>query len=217
MEPVIVKSSVLLLALLPALSFAADPATPPPPSSTALQYVSDNLYTFMHGGPGKQFRIIGSIKAGEPVQLLGHSADGQYSQIIDPKGRTAWIASESLQPGESFKVQAPKLQQKIDALQHTLDNLDSEQARQIKTQKAELEQLRQQTAQQSAQLAKQQTALDELQQQNKTLQSSLDTREQDAQYRWWREGATIAAAGLGIGLLLPWLPRPRRRKDRWMN
>ena len=217
MEPVIVKSSVLLLALLPALSFAADPATPPAPSPTALQYVSDNLYTFMHGGPGKQFRIIGSIKAGEPVQLLGRSADGQYSQIIDPKGRTAWIASESLQPGESFKVQAPKLQQKIDALQHTLDNLDSEQARQIKTQKAELEQLRQQTAQQSAQLTKQQTALDELQQQNKTLQSSLDTREQDAQYRWWREGATIAAAGLGIGLLLPWLPRPRRRKDRWMN
>ena len=43
------------------------------------------------------------------------------------------------------------------------------------------------------------------------------SKEQDEQYRWWREGGTIAGVGLLLGLLLPYLPRPRRRKDRWMN
>ncbi len=224
MEVLNVKRPLLLLALLPLLSQAADLTTPPaapetaPAQSHATRYVSDNLYTFLHGGPGKQYRILGSIKAGDAVQFLALSDDGKYSQIIDPKGRTAWIASESLQSGESFKILAPKLQQRLDALQHTLDNLDTEQARQIKEQVAELNQLKQQNQQQAEQLQTQSAKLSQLHTENQTLKSRLDTREQDAQYRWWREGAIIAGVGLLLGLLLPWLPRPqRRRKDRWMN
>ncbi len=70
---------------------------------------------------------------------------------------------------------------------------------------------------QQQQLDEQGEQLQTLRQQNGQLQQALGTKEQDQQYRWWREGGYIAGAGLLLGLLLPFLPRPRRRKERWMN
>lgn len=229
---------VLLLALLPGLSLAAatqpDASAPdeasaavstaaatnaaPSTSRKADHFISDDVYTFLRGGAGKQFRILGSVKAGEAVVLLGTSPDGKYSQIIDPKGRTAWIESDFVQKDPSFRQRVSDLQQKADGLQHTMDNLDTEQARRIKAQDAELDKLRKDNSAQAAELQQLKAKLDKVQDENQTLSNSLDTREDDARYRWWREGSYIAVGGLILGLILPWLPRPRRkRRDRWMN
>ena len=156
---------VLVLALLPGLSLAAatqpDPApvadasatnAAPASSRKADHFISDDVYTFLRGGAGKQFRILGIIKAGEAVVFLGTSPDGKYSQIIDPKGRTAWIESDFVQKDPSFRQRVSDLQQKADGLQHTMDNLDTEQARRIKAQDAELDKLRKDNSAQAAEL-----------------------------------------------------------------
>ena len=98
-----------------------------------------------------------------------------------------------------------------------MDNIDSDQARELKEKRERLTLLEQQVSQQEQQLAEQGKELQALRLQKQKLQQDLGTKEQDQQYRWWREGGYIAGAGLLLGLLLPFLPRPRRRKERWMN
>ena len=215
----------LLLAIsVPLCGVQAEPATAPASAATTTEskplgdrYVSDDIYTFLHGGPGKQYRILGSVKAGTKVQFIELDASGKYAQIIDSKGRTAWIASESLQSAPSFRNQVVELQAQKQQLQHQLDNIDSEQARELKLKREQVTQLSAQSQQQQQRLDEQSEELQSLRQENSKLQQALGTKEQDEQYRWWREGGTIAGVGLLLGLLLPYLPRPRRRKDRWMN
>ena len=31
------------------------------------RYISDDVYLFLHGGPGTQYRILGSIEAGQEI------------------------------------------------------------------------------------------------------------------------------------------------------
>jgi SH3 domain protein len=232
--------SVLLTLLLPVGALAAesapaaDPAAVSTPSAAeatttsgesqnqnkphADRYISDDIYTFLHGGPGKQYRILGSVKAGEKVQFLTTDESGKYSQIIDGKGRTAWIVSQELQADPSFRIQIADLQEQNRQLQSRLDNLDSDQARELKEKRELLAKLEKQTNEQQQQIARQTTELAQLHQENDEFQDRLGTREQDKQFRLWREGGIIAGVGLLLGLLLPYLPRPqRRRKDRWMN
>ena len=68
-------------------------------------YISDELFIYMHTGPGKKYRISGTIIAGSKVQITG-SIDGGYSEIIDNKDRTTWVESKyvTTQPGLRFVV-----------------------------------------------------------------------------------------------------------------
>ena len=193
-------------------------ATSSTPGSGVNRYVSDDIFTYLHGGPGKQYRILGSVKAGDKVQFLALDASGKYAQIIDGKGRTAWILGKELQTAPSYRAQVTTLQEQLRQLQLKMDNIDSDQARELKEKRERLTLLEQQVSQQEQQLAEQSKELQALRQQKQKLQQDLGTKEQDQQYRWWREGGYIAGVGLLLGLLLPYLPRPRRRsKDRWMN
>lgn len=193
-------------------------ATSTTPGSGVNRYVSDDIFTYLHGGPGKQYRILGSVKAGDKVQFLALDASGKYAQIIDGKGRTAWILGKELQTAPSYRAQVTTLQEQLRQLQLKMDNIDSDQARELKEKRERLTLLEQQVSQQEQQLAEQSKELQVLRQQKQKLQQDLGTKEQDQQYRWWREGGYIAGVGLLLGLLLPYLPRPRRRsKDRWMN
>ena len=68
-------------------------------------YISDELFIYIHTGPGKKYRILGTIIAGSNVQITG-AIDGGYSEIIDNKDRTAWVESKyvTTQPGLRFVV-----------------------------------------------------------------------------------------------------------------
>jgi len=188
------------------------------PTTGISRYVSDDIFTYLHGGPGKQYRILGSVKAGDKVQFLALDASGKYAQILDSKGRNAWILNSELQSAPSYRAQVSVLQEQLRQLQLKMDNIDSDQARELKEKRERLTLLEQQVSQQEQQLTEQGKELQTLRQQKQKLQHDLGTKEQDQQYRWWREGGYIAGVGLLLGLLLPYLPRPRRRsKDRWMN
>ncbi len=49
---------MVLFSMLAAPTFAQD------------RYIADKLFTYMHSGPSNQYRILGSIDAGEKVKLI---------------------------------------------------------------------------------------------------------------------------------------------------
>lgn len=202
-----------------ATTTAPQPGQEASASATALQrYVSDEIYTFLRRGPGKQYRIIGSIKAGEPVTQLALSDDGKYAKVRDSKQREAWIVASELQENPSFRSQHEQVQQQVAVLNDKLANIDSVQARELKQKSAQLIENEQALTQAQEKLASQGEELAQLRAENDKLNASLGTRKQEQLFTWMKQGGMIAGAGLLIGLLIPYLPRPRRsQRDRWLN
>ena len=51
------------------------------------RYVSDELNTWVRSGPGDNYRLVGTVNAGEEVTLLQTNADTNYGQVRDSTGR----------------------------------------------------------------------------------------------------------------------------------
>lgn len=179
------------------------------------RYVSENIYTYIHGGPGTQFRILGSIKAGEPVEVQGQG-EGGFLQIVDTKGRSGWVKADDLQSTPSFRQREAEQQKTIDELKGRLQNLNGDNERLFAEKDETIKSQQQQLDSLKAQLKRQTDQIDTLKQQNEALNQGYDNREHDMQMDWFIRGGLMVAGGLVLGLLLPMLPR-RRRKDRWMD
>ena len=50
------------------------------------RYVSDELNTWVRSGPGDNYRLVGTVNAGEEVTLLQTNADTNYGQVRDSYG-----------------------------------------------------------------------------------------------------------------------------------
>ena len=111
---------MVLLTMLAAPTFAQD------------RYIADKLFTYIHSGPSNQFRILGSIDAGDKVKLLDVNNDTGYSQIADEKGRTGWVESRFVTRQESMAMRLPKLESELAEVKSKLanakQNADSEKA-----------------------------------------------------------------------------------------
>lgn len=49
----------------------------------------------------------------------------------------------------------------------------------------------------------------------RALQARLETQEEDLLMRYFMYGGGVAGAGLLVGLIVPHLPRRRKKRDRW--
>ena len=87
------------------------------------RYVSDDLSTYVHSGPGTKYRIVGTLNAGEAVELL--STDNKFAQVRDEKGRTVWLPVDQLSNTPSMKTRIPELEAENQKLRQQLDNIDS--------------------------------------------------------------------------------------------
>lgn len=182
-----------LLLLSPSLLAAGQPG-----------YISDKVYLYLHGGPGTQFRILGSVEAGQAISILGETKD-DFTKIIDHKGREGWVESKMVSRQKSFREQLPEVQAELE-----------------KT-KSELEQALNTSDNSTEQLSKLKSALDRAQRdlakassERDDATSKLASIEKNERFQMWQEGGIIAAIGLLIGVILVYLPRPRRKqKNRW--
>ena len=68
------------------------------------RYVSDELNTWVRSGPGDNYRLVGTINAGEEVVLLQSNAESNYGQVRDSSGRTAWIPLKELSTDPSLRT-----------------------------------------------------------------------------------------------------------------
>lgn len=52
------------------------------------RYVSDELNTWVRSGPGDNYRLVGTLNAGEEVTLLQRNDANDYAQVRNSEGRT---------------------------------------------------------------------------------------------------------------------------------
>ncbi len=179
------------------------------------RYISDELLTYVHSGPGNQYRIVGTLNAGEEVTLLGMNDANSYAQIQDSKGRTTWIQADQLSQTPSLRTRVPELEQQVSTLTEKLTNIDAG--------------WNQRTADMQEKVAASDGIINDLKKQNQVLQEQLtsaqkkveaanlqlDDKQRTIILQWFLYGGGVAGAGLLLGLLLPRLIP--RRKDRWMS
>ena len=176
-------------------------------------YVTENLSTFLRRGAGEQFKIAGSIQAGEAVNVLDRQ--GKYTLIRDNKNREAWILNSDLSSTPSSKEENPKLKAQVQELTLKLSRLDGDwQQRTV-----EMQRRTKQAEQQSADLLEQNSQLkrelEMTKNKNRDLEAMLDAGKREIAIQWFIYGGSVLGVGLLFGLLIPYVLPKRRRRDGW--
>lgn len=196
----LIKSSLLLLfsvwlLALPTLTSAQENSKP--------AFISDALYVFLHSGPNNQYRIIGTVNAGQSVTFLKEDSATGYAEIrVD--GKTGWLPKEHVTytPGlatqlENIKTEYAQINETVGALEQQRNQLNS---------------------QLNDAIAERQKALEQLEQTNRAYEQ-LKVQLENTQSPIWEKpmvlGSLILFVGLIFGLLLPLLMPKRRNSERW--
>nr|WP_283106213.1 TIGR04211 family SH3 domain-containing protein [Shewanella saliphila] len=188
--------SIFILVLASSVAFTAHAES---------DYISDDVFTYIHGGPGTEFRILGSVEAGQPITLLDNT-QGDYTQIIDHKGREGWVLSSLVTDKPSFRVRFPEMEAQLRETNEQLNKVS------LSTDNNEeyLKLANDKIAELTTALAQATTERDE-------AQSKISQVVDDQRYELWQQGGLIGGLGALIGIILVYLPRPqRRKKNRWM-
>ncbi|MFZ4833597.1 TIGR04211 family SH3 domain-containing protein [Rouxiella sp. Mn2063] len=181
------------------------------------RYISDDLITYIHSGPGNQYRIMGTLNSGDEVTLKSVNNATNYGEIVDGKGRTAWIPMDQLSNSPSLRSQVPALQQQVKTLTDKLNNIDNS--------------WNQRTAEMQQKVASSDGTINGLKKENQDLKNQLivaqkkvnavnvqlDDKQRTIILQWFMYGGGVAGVGLILGLVLPHLVPRRKKKDRWMN
>ncbi|EHI4234295.1 TPA: SH3 domain-containing protein [Salmonella enterica subsp. enterica serovar Typhimurium] len=178
------------------------------------RYVSDELNTWVRSGPGDNYRLVGTVNAGEEVTLL--QSDANYGQIKDSSGRTAWIPLKELNTTPSLRTRVPDLENQVKTLTDKLNNIDTT--------------WNQRTADMQQKVAQSDSVINGLKEENQKLKNELivaqkkvsaanlqlDDKQRTIIMQWFMYGGVLGI-GLLLGLVLPHMIPSRKRKDRWMN
>ncbi|EKT58167.1 TIGR04211 family SH3 domain-containing protein [Providencia burhodogranariea] len=185
-------------------------------SAAEKRYVSDDLSTYVHSGPGTKYRIVGTLNAGESVELI--STNDNFAQVKDERGRTVWLPSEQLSTTPSMKTRIPELEAENQKLRQQLENIDNT----WNTRTADMQQRVADNDNTVKQLKSENEKLkNELIKAGKKLEIvevNLDDRRRELILQWFMYGGGVAGVGLILGLILPHIiPRRKKRNDRWMS
>ncbi|EGR2119777.1 SH3 domain-containing protein [Vibrio cholerae] len=195
---------MVLFSMLAAPTFAQD------------RYIADKLFTYMHSGPSNQYRILGSIDAGEKVKLIEVNKESGYSHIADERGRTGWVESRFITREVSNTLRLPALEKELEEVKKLLanarQNADSEKAGLAES----LELRNQQIADLERNYADISKQLTDSQSEIRELRSKLDTQKEDLLLKYFTYGGGVAGIGLLLGLVLPHIiPRRKRHPAGW--
>ncbi|KAA1227144.1 TIGR04211 family SH3 domain-containing protein [Vibrio cholerae] len=180
------------------------------------RYIADKLFTYMHSGPSNQYRILGSIDAGEKVKLIEVNKESGYSHIADERGRTGWVESRFITREVSNTLRLPALEKELEEVKKLLanarKNADSEKAGLAES----LELRNQQIADLERNYADISKQLTDSQSEIRELRAKLDTQKEDLLLKYFTYGGGVAGIGLLLGLVLPHIiPRRKRHPAGW--
>jgi SH3 domain protein len=170
-----------------------------------IRYISDDLFTFLHAGPGRNYRILGSLVAGTRITVLQEDKEKEFIEIIDDNQRTGWVESQYVNKVESIRVLLPGLQKQ---LQDTTQVLQQ--------QSTENDLLNQQIAALTSQNLDINRKLKTLESENTEITQELANQDYTEKMAWFTRGGIIAVISLLLGIVLTYLPKKRRRNDNWM-
>ena len=181
------------------------------------RYVSDNIFTYIHNGPGTQYRILGSVKAGEPLEVKTVNNEAGFTQVVDGRGREGWIKNSELQSQISLRERLPQVEKELEEAKARLLNLNGDNERRFAEKDGKIAEQTQEIASLKAKLNSQGSEIGDLKEQNEALTQSYDNQEHDMQMDWFIRGGAMVGGGILLGILLPMLPRRRKSSERWMN
>ncbi|AIA75529.1 peptide-binding protein [Halomonas campaniensis] len=176
-------------------------------------WVSDELSTYVRSGPTDGYRIVGTLNAGEQVEVLETSGD--YTRVRSNSGDTVWVLSSELQQDPSAREQLPVLQAQVDELTQELDGINDTWDQRVSSMAETLDIREKRIVELEARNHELDSEAEQSRQQVRALQARLDTQEEDLLMRYFMYGGGVAGAGLLVGLIVPHLPRRRKKRDRW--
>lgn len=178
-------------------------------------WVSEELTTYVRSGPTDGYRIVGTLSAGEQVGVLDTS--GKYTRVKSESGDTVWILSEELKRTPSAREKLPKLETQVTELTGELDNINDTWEERVSSMKQGIETRTQRISELEARNESLDGASEEQREKVRELNARLDTQEEDLLMRYFMYGGGVAGAGLLVGLIVPHLPRRRKKRDRWFQ
>ncbi|WP_459205977.1 TIGR04211 family SH3 domain-containing protein [Pseudomonas sp. MLB6B] len=204
--------AVLRGSLFAALAVLAAPAHAETQANDA-RWVSDSLSTYVRSGPTDGHRIVGNLKSGQKVTLLG--TQGNYSQVRGENGDQVWILTSDLQavPGQNERV--PQLEAQVNELSGQLKTIDDSWKNRVQGMQETLDSRKSLVDELQARNTTLSEQLDESQSALRDTQARLGDENKQVMMRYMVYGGSIAGAGLLAGLILPALTRGRKRNDRW--
>ncbi|WP_428195369.1 TIGR04211 family SH3 domain-containing protein [Aliivibrio kagoshimensis] len=183
------------------------------PTQAQTRYIADNLFTYMHSGPSNQFKIIGSVNAGDKITYLTSDKSTGFTQILDPRGRKGWVESKYVSNRASMAVRLPQLENELKTVKEQLSNArtaaNDEKAGMsdsLAQRNTQIQELEQNYSEMNNQLTASQAEVRE-------LRAKLDTQKEDLLLRYFMYGGGVAGIGLLFGLILPHIIPSRKKKQ----
>ncbi len=167
-------------------------------------YISDELFIYMHAGPGTNYRILGTIIAGSEIQVTG-AQDNGYSEIIDPKNRATWVESKYITNKAGLRFTVAELKNKLSNSSDFTSQLDGE----VNDLTNKVNLLTNDKKKLTAQLKQLRETL---------LKTRTKIKDQDTNIKkqYFFYGAMVLGAGLLFGLILPiFFKRRRASMNSW--
>ena len=200
------RSSVSRIFFLPILLMVVSlPVAAQQESIEKEAFISDALFVYLHSGPGNQYRIVGTINAGQPVTYLSEDTDSGYAQIRYEDNKTGWLPKE-------YVSYTPGLVTQLETLTESF-NSQRDQIQQLEQERNEL------SSQLNSAIVEREKAMEQLAQGNRSYEQ-LKTQLEATQTSIWQNpmviGSAILLIGLIFGLVLPALWPKRRDSERWM-
>ena len=180
----------------------------------AADYIAENLSTYMRKGAGNQFKISGSIQAGEPVTVLDKKDN--FVLIRDSRNREGWVLASEISQTASPRELIPQLQQEVQTLTAKLKNMDSDWQRRT----AEMQRRSQDAEKQSSNLfeenAQLKRELEIVKNKNRNMEIMQDAEKRTIAIQYFIYGGSVLVVGLLLGLIIPIiLPKRRSRNGGW--
>ncbi len=154
--------------------------------SDSQAWVSDELSTYVRSGPTDGYRIVGTLNAGEQVDVLETS--GNYTRVRSNSGDTVWVLSSELQQTPSARQQLPELQAQVEELTQELDGINDTWEQRVSSMTETLEVREQRIAELEARNNELDAESEQARRQVRALQARLDTQEEDLLMRYFMYG-----------------------------
>ena len=167
------------------------------------RYISDGLEVFLRSGPTNQYRIVGTLSAGDKIELLGEDAENAASRIRLNSGREVWIDTKHLMSDKPKHVLLDEVRKELQQLQRSTDT----ELRTLRSDLMTARELAGASEKLQGKVLDLEYRIELLSQQNQVLSDSSRDRLLTA-------GGIVALFGLILGLVLPKILQ-RKRSDGW--
>ncbi len=179
------------------------------------RYVSDDIYIYMHSGPSLDYRITGTIKVGAPVTIVDYNKKNKFTKVKTAKGKTGWVNNKELQKELPAKTRLPVVQKQLKQAQSKLNNIALENGKELEDKVKSIESKDSLITQLESEKTSLLATIDELKAKNLELDLLQDTREERIKMDWMLYGGSVLFFGVLFGLMIPFIPRRKKRRDNW--